>query len=63
MKSELEIIDQSAKRRSLAIAWTRITFGIVWAFDAYFKWQPTFANNFVSYLQDTFDGQPAIIQA
>jgi len=63
MKPELEITDQSVKRRSLAIAVTRIAFGLVWAIDAYFKWQPAFANNFVSYLQETYDGQPAIIQA
>jgi nitrite reductase (NO-forming) len=56
-------MSQSIKRRSLAIAFTRIAFGLVWAIDAYFKWQPAFANNFVSYLQETFDGQPAVIQA
>lgn len=54
---------QSTKRHSLAIAFTRIAFGLVWAIDAYFKWQPAFANNFVSYLIGTFDGQPAMIQA
>jgi uncharacterized membrane protein YphA (DoxX/SURF4 family) len=54
---------QNIKHRSQAIALTRIAFGLVWAIDAYFKWQPTFANNFVSYLQETYDGQPAIIQA
>lgn len=63
MKSELKITDQSAKRHSLGIAFTRITFGLVWAIDAYFKWQPAFQNNFVSYLQETYDGQPALIQA
>ncbi len=50
-------------RRSKAIAMTRIAFGLVWAIDAYFKWQPAFQNNFVSYLQETYDGQPALIQA
>jgi uncharacterized membrane protein YphA (DoxX/SURF4 family) len=54
---------QETKQRSLAIAFTRITFGLVWAIDANFKWQPAFANNFVSYLQETYNGQPAIIQA
>jgi uncharacterized membrane protein YphA (DoxX/SURF4 family) len=63
MKSGLKITDQSAKRHSLGIAFTRITFGLVWAIDAYFKWQPAFVNNFVSYLQETYDGQPALIQA
>ena len=46
---------QSTKRHSLAIALLRIAFGLVWAIDAYFIWQPAFANNFVSYLQETYD--------
>lgn len=50
------------KTRSLAIAFTRISFGLVWAIDAYFKWQPAFADHFVSYLQETYGGQPALIQ-
>ena len=54
---------QNIKRRSQAIAFTRIAFGLVWAIDAFFKWQPAFQNNFVSYLQETYDGQPALIQA
>jgi hypothetical protein len=54
---------QGKSQKSLAIAFTRIAFGFVWAVDAYFKWQPAFANKFVSYLQETYDGQPAIIQA
>lgn len=62
MKSKSTITDQRARQRSAAIAWTRILFGVVWAIDATFKWQPAFANNFVSYLQETYDGQPAIIQ-
>jgi len=54
---------QKTKTRSLAIAFTRISFGLVWAIDAYFKWQPAFADHFVSYLQETYDGQPALIQS
>lgn len=63
MKTNEQNISQNVKRHSLAIAMTRITFGLAWAFDAAFKWQPAFANNFVSYLQETFSGQPAIIQS
>jgi uncharacterized membrane protein YphA (DoxX/SURF4 family) len=51
------------KTRSLAIAFTRISFGLVWAIDAYFKWQPAFADHFVSYLHETYGGQPALIQS
>ena len=38
----------------------RIVFGIVWAIDAWFKWQTDFQNNFVSYLTGALDGQPAL---
>jgi uncharacterized membrane protein YphA (DoxX/SURF4 family) len=63
MTTNLKIMKKSAKWRSQGIAFTRIAFGLVWAIDAYFKWQPAFANNFVSYLQETFSGQPALIQS
>ena len=36
----------------------RIVFGIVWGIDAWFKWQPDFVNNFVTYLNGAQDGQP-----
>lgn len=41
----------------------RIVFGLVWAIDAWFKWQPDFIHNFVSYLTGSLDGQPAAVQA
>src|SRR6266568_1985617 len=41
----------------------RIAFGLIWAVDAWFKWQPDFIHNFESYLSGTLDGQPAIVQA
>jgi uncharacterized membrane protein YphA (DoxX/SURF4 family) len=63
MKTNTNNKTQSIKLRSQAIASTRIAFGLVWAIDAYFKWQPAFQNNFVSYLQETYNGQPALIQA
>jgi len=40
----------------------RIVFGFVWAIDAYFKWQPAFQANFVSYVTGALDGQPIFIQ-
>ena len=40
----------------------RITFGLVWAVDAWFKWQPGFINNFSSYLTGSLDGQPGWVQ-
>ena len=43
------------------IAVVRIAFGCVWAIDAWFKWQPGFADNFTSYLTKALDGQPPAI--
>jgi nitrite reductase (NO-forming) len=40
----------------------RIAFGVVWAVDAFFKWQPDFFTNFISYLTSGAEGQPAIVQ-
>ena len=40
----------------------RIAFGLVWAVDAWFKWQPDFINNFSSYLTGSLDGQPGWVQ-
>ncbi len=41
----------------------RIVFGIVWLIDAYFKWQPAFLKDFVSYVTGGLDGQPLLVQA
>jgi nitrite reductase (NO-forming) len=45
-----------------AVATVRVGFGIVWAIDAYLKWQPAFAQNFVGYLQNAANSQPAWLQ-
>ena len=49
--------------RFKGIAVLRIIFGLVWAVDAWFKWQPDFINKFSDYLTGALDGQPAIVQA
>jgi thiosulfate dehydrogenase (quinone) large subunit len=49
----------STSWREKGIGVLRIVFGIIWAIDAWFKWQPDFQNNFVSYLTGALDGQPA----
>jgi thiosulfate dehydrogenase (quinone) large subunit len=41
----------------------RIVFGLVWAIDAWFKWQPDFIHNFSSYLSGTLDSQPPAVQS
>ena len=40
----------------------RIVFGLIWAVDAWFKWQPDFIHNFTDYLTGTLEGQPPLVQ-
>ena len=40
----------------------RITFGVVWLIDAWFKWQPSFIKAFTDYLTSAKDGQPQLIK-
>lgn len=40
----------------------RITFGLIWLVDAWFKWQPDFINNFDTYLTGSLEGQPGWVQ-
>jgi nitrite reductase (NO-forming) len=42
----------------VAASAVRTAFGIIWAIDAYLKWQPAFAAHFVGYLQNAANGQP-----
>ena len=44
-------------------AYLRIAFGLVWALDAFFKWQPAFSSGFVGYFTDALDSQPPAITA
>jgi hypothetical protein len=41
----------------------RLLFGLLWAFDAFWKWQPYFLTHAVSYLQQAEPGEPAWIVA
>ena len=41
----------------------RIAFGLVWAADAYFKWDPLFLNNFLGVLGTPTADEPALVQA
>ncbi|MDA8360395.1 MAG: hypothetical protein M0Z44_00110 [Gammaproteobacteria bacterium] len=41
-----------------AIEPVRILFGLLWAFDAFWKWQPAFLHHSLSYLQASQAGQP-----
>lgn len=49
--------------RASAFGLLRIAFGLVWAIDAFFKWQPAFQTNFVSYLTGALKGQPVWVKA
>ena len=49
--------------RSRAFGVLRILFGVVWAVDAAFKWQPSFVAGFVSYLTGAKAGQPPPVKA
>lgn len=40
-----------------------IVFGLIWAIDAWFKWQPGFVDNFVGYLSGALPGQPSAVRA
>lgn len=44
---------------SRRIAVLRLGFGMLWAIDAYLKWQPAFLRGFISYVAQAAQGQPA----
>src|SRR5215471_4506813 len=64
MKGEIEMGKNTpapgafAHWRLEGIGLLRILFGVVWGFDAWFKWQPDFVNNFATYVTGAQDGQP-----
>ncbi len=45
----------TVRRRAAGAA--RILFGLVWAIDAFFKWQPDFYTKFTSYISGAAQGQ------
>lgn len=46
----------------MGIGLLRITFGVVWAIDAWFKWRPDFIDNFAGCLTGAQQDQPASVQ-
>lgn len=50
-------------RNNIGFAYLRIVFGLIWLIDAYFKWQSSFLQNFVSYVTGGLGGQPVFVQA
>ncbi len=49
--------------RLRGIGIVRIIFGLIWAIDAWFKWQPSFLDTITSMLNDKLKGQPLATQA
>ncbi len=46
------------------LAFWRIGFGLIWLVDAWFKWQPSFVDNFVSYLSGSISSsQPGFVNS
>jgi len=46
---------------SVRVRWAFWLFGLLWAFDAWWKWQPGFLQHFASFLTSAQTGQPAWI--
>lgn len=49
--------------RARAIACLRIAFGLIWAIDAWFKWQPGFVSSFTDQVASAKQGQPQGVQS
>jgi thiosulfate dehydrogenase [quinone] large subunit len=49
--------------RLRGIGIVRIIFGLIWAIDAWFKWQPSFLDTMTSMLKDQLKGAPPSTQA
>src|SRR5438270_134515 len=49
--------------RAKGIAALRIIFGLIWAINAWFKWNPTFQSKIADTVTGSQDGQPGPIQA
>ncbi len=54
---------QLVARRNKSIAAVRIAFGVLWACDAWLKWQPAFINDFARFSTQSINGQPPVMSA
>ncbi len=50
------VVPRQAMARNVALL--RISFGIIWAIDAAFKWSPTFQRTYLSQVRSAARGQP-----
>jgi thiosulfate dehydrogenase (quinone) large subunit len=53
---------KSSAYLSKHVAALRIIFGLIWAIDACFKWQPAFRSGFLDQIQGAASGQPNWLQ-
>jgi uncharacterized membrane protein YphA (DoxX/SURF4 family) len=63
MMAPTDVSPQLSGWRLKGIGALRIVFGVVWAVDAWFKWQPGFVDNLVSYITGNLAGQPPEVRA
>ncbi len=59
MANDIENTPKRTAWPALAGAALRVAFGIIWVINAAFTWTPKFAANYVGYLHNAADGQPA----
>lgn len=55
----MALTKKSSAYLSKHVATLRIIFGLIWAIDASFKWQPAFRSGFLGQIQGAASGQPS----
>jgi uncharacterized membrane protein YphA (DoxX/SURF4 family) len=54
--------DSRLKRLSIHVSLLRIAFGIIWAIDAVFKWEPAFQHSYLAQVKAAALGQPSWLE-
>jgi uncharacterized membrane protein YphA (DoxX/SURF4 family) len=58
LEEKIVVVGGRSPRAKWISAGLRIAFGVVWLVDAWFKWQPSFRDNFVGMISGAAAGQP-----
>lgn len=58
-----QLNNEAATQHTDKVVISRVLFGLLWAFEAFWKWHPYFINHFQGYLSPAIKGQPAWIAA
>ena len=61
MNAKLSKFNDYSLWADTAAAAIRISFGLIWAMDAYLKWRPVFFNTYLSYITSIAKGQPQLL--